>query len=83
MFLLDFASWLFYALDEDGQLPILFGALIEATLAIIVSSVIYKLTDSRDLDRRVSRLEEALNGAAFMQQATDERLEALEAEAEE
>ena len=82
MFLLESAAWLFCAAEEDGQLPVLFGALVEAVLAVLVSVIIYRLTDSREIDRRVTRLEDAMAGAAVMQQATDARLEALEDEAE-
>lgn len=82
MFLLESAAWLFYAAEEDGQLPVLFGALVEAVLAVLVSVIIYRLTDSREIDRRVTRLEDAMSSAAVMQQATDARLEALEDEAE-
>jgi hypothetical protein len=83
MFILEGLSWLFYAADEDGELPILFGALIEAALAVIIAVVIHRLTDTRDLDRRVSRTEDALTGAAAMQQVTDSRLESLEERVED
>lgn len=82
MFFLDAASWFFYAAEEDGQLPIIFGAMIEATLAVIVAVVIHRLTDTRDLERRLSRTEEAMAGAIVSHQAIEQRLDALEADSE-
>lgn len=78
MFFLDAASWFFYAAEEDGQLPIIFGAMIEATLAVIVAVVIHRLTDTRDLERRISRLEEAMAGAVVSHQTIEQRLESIE-----
>lgn len=78
MFILDGLAWLFYAAEEDGQLPVLFGALVEAVLAVLITVVVHRLTDTRDIQRRLDRLEDAMSGAAIMQQATDQRLEALE-----
>jgi len=80
MFILDGLAWLFCAAEEDGQLPVLFGALVEAVLAVLITVVVHRLTDTRDIQRRLDRLEDAMSGAAIMQQATDQRLEALEEE---
>lgn len=83
MFLLDFAAWFFYAAEEDGQMPILFGVLVEAVLAVVVATVIHRLTDTREIERRVSRLEDAMAGAVISHQQLEQRLEVLEDEGEE
>lgn len=59
MYTLDFLSWLFYAAEEDGTLPAMLGTLLEAGLAVIVAVTVHRLTDIRDLLRRVDRLEDS------------------------
>ena len=80
MFLIEFASWFFYAVDEDGQSGVLLGVVIEAVLAVIVATVIHRLTDTRELDRRISRLEDAMAGAIISHQQLEQRLDDMEEE---